>query len=480
MILELVGSRVLAPYLGTSIFVWTSVIGIILGSLSLGYWWGGKIADRKPDIKFFSFIILLSAIFTGIIVLIKEPILIFIQNISDIRIGAVIATIFLFTPASILLGMVSPYAARLKMQSVNTSGAIVGKISAVSTIGSIIGTFLAGFFLVAHFGSTKIIILLAIILVLTSALAFFQEFIKSRIITIILLILSFGFINIQNELLIRKGVIDIDTQYNRALIYESKDEKTGRPIRILLTGLKELQSAMFLDKDNELVFEYTKYYRLAKHFNPEFKKALFIGGGGYSFPKDYLKRYQNPTIDVVEIDPKFTTLAQKYFGLKDNPRLNTYHEDGRTFINRTNNKYDVIYLDVFRSYYSLPYYLTSKETVQKLYDVLNDSGVIMLNIISSIEGPRGQFLRAEYATYKEVFPQIYILPVDNSQQGFQVQNLILVAIKSNQKPLWTSQNKEFDGYLKHLWTKEISNDMPILTDDFAPVDQYIIKLMEAI
>src|SRR3989338_3749455 len=139
MIFELVGSRVLGPYFGTSIFVWTSLIGIILGGLSLGYYFGGKIADKKPSLNILSLIIFLSAIFIGLTNFIKNFLLIFLQNnISDIRVSSVIASLILFLPASFLLGMVSPYAAKLKLDSLNTSGSIIGNLYAISTAGSIV------------------------------------------------------------------------------------------------------------------------------------------------------------------------------------------------------------------------------------------------------------------------------------------------------------------------------------------------------
>jgi spermidine synthase len=233
---------------------------------------------------------------------------------------------------------------------------------------------------------------------------------------------------------------------------------------------------MFLDQDNDLVFEYSKYYRLAEYFNPGFKNSLLIGGGAYSFPKDYLKRYKDSYLDVVEIDPQLTKLAEEYFGLKTNQHLNIHHQDGRIFLNRTTNKYDIIYLDVFKSF-EVPYHLTTKETVGELYQVLNDNGVVLLNLISSIEGNKGKFLRAEYATYKSIFPQVYLLPVRDVNQSEESQNIILVALKSKKIPDWTSNNQEFNQYLKHLWRKDIPTDLPILSDDFSPVDQYMMELI---
>ena len=269
--------------------------------------------------------------------------------------------------------------------------------------------------------------------------------------------------------------MDIDTEYSRIWIYNTEQKDTGRKVKIF--GINnDNHSAMFLDGD-ELVNEYSKYYHLANHFNPEFKTALMIGGAGYSYPKDYLKQYPQAFMDVVEIDPKVTELAKKYFKLENNERLKIYHEDARVFLNKTENKYDVIFGDAFGSRYSIPYQLTTLETVKRKYDILNDNGLVILNIISSISGDKGKFLRAEYATYKKIFPQVYIFPVNYENDGEKVQNIILVALKSDKQIFLESQDSILNGYLQHLWKKDIIIDMPILTDDYAPVDYYINKLL---
>ena len=136
-----------------------------------------------------------------------------------------------------------------------------------------------------------------------------------------------------------------------------------------------------------------------------------LGGAGYSFPKDYLTKYPNATLDVVEIDPGVTALAKKYFALEDHPNLTIYHEDARVFLNQNTKKYDAILGDAFSSWYLVPYQLTTEEAIRRQYDSLSLSGAVILNIVSSIEGEMGEFLRAEYKTYKKVFPQVYLLPV---------------------------------------------------------------------
>lgn len=472
MIFELVGSRILGPYFGTSIFIWTSIMGIILGSLSLGYYLGGKLADKKPSEGFLSLVIFLAAFFIILTYVIKDPLLPALQfYIMDIRVGSVIGSILLFLPTSLLLGFVSPYAVKLKLNNLNISGSTVGNLYALSTMGSIFGTFLSGFYLIPQFGTNKLLIILSIVLVLISLFLSLKKYFETKLIITgitILILMSFSLLT---EASIKK--IDIDTPYNRVWIYDYVDRDTNKLTKIM--GINnENHSSMYLDSD-ELVNEYTKYYDLAKHFKSDFSKTLMFGGAGYSYPKSFLEKYKDATIDVVEIDPKITELAKKYFRLKDDPRLTIYHEDARVFLNRNDKKYDVIFGDAFSSRHSLPYHLTTKETVERKFDILNDDGVVILNIISSLEGKKGEFLRAEYKTYKSVFPQVYLFPVQFPKDGTAVQNIILVALKSSKDYEMKDKDIFLNEYLGHLWVKPINDDMPILTDDFAPVDSYIGK-----
>jgi len=474
MIFELVGSRVLGPYFGTSIFVWTSLIGIILGSLSIGYYLGGKIADKKSSFKSLSLIIFLAAISIGLTVLIKDFWLFVLQNsFTDIRTSSVLASLGLFLPASVFLGMVSPYAVKLKINNLNTSASTVGNLYAISTTGSIFGTFLSGFYLIPHFGTNKLLIILSITLVIISLALSAKKDTRIKLSVFVIIVIGWLAISGLNYMLPKSGFIDVDTAYNRIWIYNRIDLRTNKIVKMM--GINnENHSSMFLDSD-ELVNEYTKYYHLAKHFNPNFKKTLMLGGAGYSYPKDFLHKYPEATIDVVEIDPKVTELAKKYFKLEESPRLTIYHEDGRVFLNKTQGKYDVIFGDAFGSHYSLPYQLTTKEAVQKKYNILNDDGIVILNIISAIEGGKGKFLRAEYATYKSLFPQVYLFPVTDSGDSDMVQNIILVALKSEKDQTFNDSDPKLNEYLQHLWKKTVDADIPILTDNFAPVDYYIYK-----
>lgn len=169
MAYEIIGSRMLGPYVGTSMFVWTSIIGVILLSLSLGYMWGGRIADQKPRADILSMYILIAGLFIILSTFVKDLLLDFLLNsIDNVKAVSIIASLLLFTIPSVLLGMVSPFAARIKMKSVEKSGKTVGNLYAISTVGSIIGVFMAGFYFIPTFKITNILLLLAIVLIATS------------------------------------------------------------------------------------------------------------------------------------------------------------------------------------------------------------------------------------------------------------------------------------------------------------------------
>ncbi len=478
MILELVGSRIIAPYVGTSIYAWTSLIGVIMACLSLGYWWGGQLSDQQPDPKILSRTILVGAMSVLLLAFLSDPILVAIQNkVHDVRFASLLASLLLFGIPSVFLGTVLPYAVRLKMTSVASSGETVGTLYALSTMGSILGTFGAGFYLISYFKNSVTLLFVGILLGLMS---FICHSIDLKALKLIFLVVTgIGFTQTQSaaELLTGKEFVDCNTPYNRVWIFDGYHQTTHRPIRIMQMN-DEMDSAMFVG-NNDLVFEYTKYFRLFRHFNPDAKKVLMIGGAAYSYPKAFLSEIPDGRIDVVEIDPGVTRLAEKYFNLVDDARLGIFHEDGRLFLNRATEKYDAILVDAFKSH-SLPYQLATREAIAKEYDLLNDEGVVLVNLISAVEGENGELLRAVYWTYKGSFPQVNIYAVNFPEDGKQVQNLILVATKSKKPQKSYSTNPEWSGYLNHLWVPDIIQDVPVLTDEYAPADRYTMKVISAL
>lgn len=475
MILEMAGSRILAPYVGTSIIVWTTLIGMVMGFLSLGYWFGGKMSDKRAEDKILSGTIFFSALFVALIILINQPLLSLLQKtLHNVYLNSLLATFLLFSVPSFLLGVVSPYAAKLKMSSLDSSGSTIGNLYALSTLGSIVGTFAAGFVLIPFLGTTRVLYFIAIALVATSLIVYGGRFFRLRVVLASLLLIGLC-ISLYNSLHAKPGkLVDIDTRYSRIWVkpWYAVD---NRPVLSLRTDSLAIQSGMFLDKDDELVFRYSKYYRMADFFNPNIKDALVIGGAAYSYPKDFLKKHKDANIDVVEIDPGMTKVAKKYFNLPDDERLKIYHEDGRVFLNKNKKEYGAIYVDAFNSQASVPYQLTTMEAVQRIYDSLTDDGVAMVNVISAIDGRDGKFFRAEYATYKKIFPQVLVFQVYQTDPS-KHQNLIMVATKSEWKKELRPDSAELNSYMDTLYRRPIENDVPVLTDDHAPVDYYMMDI----
>lgn len=474
MIYEIVGSRILAPYIGTSTYVWTSLIGVILASLSLGYSIGGRMADRKPDLRVLAGVMFACAAVLSLTVLLHALVLSVISISSlGLELKSIVAALILFAPASVLFGFVTPYAVRLKLLKIEDAGKTVGRLYALSTVGSIWGTFSAGFFLLPFVGSVRTLYLLtAILFALALLLAPFK--ISTVNIFVILLLPSAILLNEFFVYTLAKShdLHDFDTEYSRIQIFNSQDKLTGKPTRVFQTDPRSTQSAMFLDGD-EMVSQYAKFYHLLRHFKPDFQKTLIVGGAGYSFPKEYLRAFPTKKIDVVEIDPQVTEIARNLFRLPvENPNLQIFHEDGRVFLNKIEAKrYDAILVDAFGSLYSIPFQLTTREAVEKINAGLTDDGVVIMNLISAVEGDGSGFLQAEYKTYAEIFPHVLLFKVNIEKADNVSQNLILVASKSAEISTETSDEKISDLY-KNLYDKPLKVLVPTLTDDLAPVEYY--------
>jgi len=324
-------------------------------------------------------------------------------------------------------------------------------------------------------GTTNILVTITVLLALISIALFIPEKKTGKSIPAVFLILITGYLFIQNQSRAR-SYIDEDTQYSRVWVYDAVDQASGKTVKFMRIN-NESSSAMFPDSD-ELVFPYSKYYRLAEHFTPGFRTTLILGGAAYSYPKYFIKKYPEATIDVVEIDPELTRMAREHFRLTDNPRMNIFHEDARTFLNRSEKKYDVIYGDAYKSLYTIPWHLTTLEAAQKTYEMLNEGGCALLNIISSIEGNASLFLQAELATYRAVFPQVYVFAVMDPSDRQMVQSMILLAVKSSDVPVMTSADPEITAFLQHDVTGLVGASLPVLTDEYAPVDFYTNKAIK--
>ena len=467
MIIELTGSRILAPFLGTSLVVWTSLIGIILASLSLGAWWGGLLADRRPEPRLLGRIVLLAAWATAAIGISKTWVLGALQNTGGLHIAAVTATVILFAPAAVLLGMVPPFAVRLCLHDREHGGRIAGALYAISTIGSIVGTFLAGFVLIAWVGSTAILFITAAVLALASWMAW-PGGKPLKAVSIVLFLLALYFLHQQDQWLAQHGFLDRDTPYNRVLVYTSREEGNGRPTREMVTGPLGRQSAMYIDNPVELVLPYTRFYRLLEYYQPNARRLLMLGGGGYSFPKYALAHYPDIHIDVVELDPGITELARSHFGLTDHPRMRIIEEDARTFLRKVEQPYDVILCDVFTSHYSIPFHLVTIEAVRLMRAALRPEGVVLVNLLSSAEGASSSFYKTLRATFAAEFPAIHTYAVADPTAPRLWQNILLAA--GRDEPVHPPADPTIRAMLARR-LPDPDGTWPPFTDEYAPVDR---------
>ena len=388
-------------------------------------------------------------------------------HVRGIKASSIIATFVLFVPASFFFGMISPMISKLLLIELPKAGKTIGNVFAFGSIGSLFGTFLAGFYLLPNFSLTSLLSSLFFISAIISMLIFAVEkkwlYFSIGILAMVLVI----FFLIQKKSS-DSYTYEFESEYNSIKVYPTTDYQSGDSILIMQLG-KQRAGGMSLS-NRPLPFNYLYYFRLAEHFNLNIKKTLMLGGAAYSFPQYFLEEYPKAKMDVIEIDPEVTRVAKKYFGLRDHPNLNIFHQDARTYINSCKEKYDVIYSDTFRNAISLPYQLTTIEAVQKQYDLLNDGGLVLVNVIQAVEGKSSLFLQAELKTFMEVFPQVYLFADRGANKREEIQSTIILAIKSDEPPLFSSTDLGIDSLLSKRVTESIPLTQEILTDDFAPVD----------
>ena len=470
MMLELVASRILSPYVGSSNIVWTSIIGIILLSSSIGNYIGGILSDKYKDKKILSLLILSAGIYILAIPIFSDSLLYAITSISSIKIAAILSTFLVFFIPSLILGTVSPYTVKLRVNDLNSTGKTTGILYSISTFGSIIGTFVAGFILIPLIGSRQNLIVIGLLLIFLSLFLHIPDkkdtskIIITTILIMLILLFSMG------NILATNGIVDIDTEYSRVFIVEDIDTDKNSKIRSLIVG-KGQESAMFVDNPYELVSKYTQYYDLMNCYKIEIKDTLLIGGAGYVYPTYFLNKYKDRHIDVIEIDSKMTELAIKYFNLNDtNKKLGIYHEDGRTYLNQNSKKYDIVLNDAFKGL-TAPFNLATIEAVEKIYNSLNDEGVYITNIISAIDGNDSKMIKAQANTIRQVFPYVDIYACAGSDDKIIKQNFIVVASKIDYKNI-TDVDENLTELLNKKINIDINEDIIVLTDNFAPIEYY--------
>lgn len=493
LIIEVTAFRILAPYFGNTLYSTSSIIGVVLGALSFGYYLGGILADTYPRHSLFFLLIILAGISSFFIQGLSQILLPIVSSLFSIVIGPPVASFFLFFLPSLILGMMSPFAIKLKSLQQKGIGRISGSIFFWSTLGSIAGSFAAGFFLIPSFGIQTIIISTSSFLILIGVLGLvftkqdpLKNFSKGQ-----KLFFFFAFVFVLTSSLFltlpkpEQVLFQKDGLYSRVVIKEG--EINDKKIRVLQLD-RAIEGGIFLESD-ELPFLYTRYYSLYKIFYPQAEKALFLGGGAYSTPRKLLSEINNiKKIDVVEIDPQLYALAKEYFMLKDDERLFNHIADGRRFLRKANENYDFIFTDVYYSISSIPVHFTTKEFFQLAKDRLSQDGFFVMNIIGQLKEGADQLILSEIKTFRSVFKSSYFFAVDSPNKK-SLQNFIFLGFRNDSqmvdfsKPEILTHESEVIRQLpeKVVAVKELNlSSAYLLTDNFAPIEYLTAKMMARI
>lgn len=483
--LEIVASRVIAPYFGNSIYVWGSLIGVFLAALSAGYYLGGVLADRRPSGALFAGIIFLAGVLVFPIPFVAPQVLEAVVRADyGPRGGPLLATIILFFLPSLVMGMVSPFAVRLRARTVSTIGNVAGVLYALSTLGSIVGTLLAAFVLIPSLGVRTIIQLLGGLMMLMAVLGWIasRRWTAAAGAAVIAAMLTAGLVQAMPVRSLPGEIFQHDTVYHRISV---SDESGIRYLRLD----NYWQSGLDLSEPRRTVFPYADYMHLPLALRPDATRVLMVGLGGGTVPKRFHEDYGRLRVDVVELDPAVVAMAREYFAVPaEDVRMHIVAEDGRLFISRTPERYDVVLLDAFLID-TIPFHLATREFFGTIRSRLRPGGVLGSNVIGALEGPQSAFFRAVYKTFAAVFRTVYVFPVDWSRYDDPGSLRNIIILGTDQPALTPAQFAQaassaaaslpvtIEGFARaaaDLYLRPIStDDVPILTDDFAPVELLI-------
>jgi spermidine synthase len=476
MVFELVAPRLLAPYIGTSHYVWTIVIGIVMASLSLGYFLGGKLSEKKPTLTTLSAIYLVAGMITLLVFLTKDVYIYSLMSSQRSNLStAWTASLLLLAPLTFTLGMITPISIAL-LSGKDSAGKTSGNVYSLSTIGSLLGTFAAGFWLIPNFSLSNIILSVSLMLIFSGMILITSK-VKKILLVVLLITLTTFYSNSKSELIFKdyyekysksKIVADINTQYNRVWIKDHK-QTNGNVLRTM----SDFQSLLILNKPLTAVMEdrlsYYSYFNLFASGKKN-SSVLMIGGGAYTYANYLQLKYPDLKIDVVEIDPELLGIAQQYFNFKPGKNFSNYNMDGREFLNFNTKKYDAIFLDAYQNGSATPFQLITQEAMDKLRNSLAENGELYINVVSSMDGSKTNLLLSEYKTLSSIFKFVDVFPVflpDPTRR----QNYVIVGKKND---------RELNSNLMGL-NLPVSNmerylgNQKLLTDDYAPVEYYDLQ-----
>jgi spermidine synthase len=512
---EIAASRVVAPFFGSSLFVWGALIGVVLTGLSIGYWLGGVLGDRYPALWLLLAAISAAACTVVLVPALDGPVLRGIVRWDPgPRADPLLAAVLLFGLPSVLFATVTPIAVRLSAGDVARMGRTAGRLFAISTAGSIVGTFATAFWLIPSLGTTKL--LGAIAAVCFAAVALVAGSLRLVVPAAVALAAAVGALAAANALAPPSsgGHLSGAEAQNWSPVYRLRGENTGprssqegftvrftkdtRYHRLAVVDDSDsrflrfdssFQSGMYLGRPYATRFDYTDYFELGFAYRPESRKVLFLGLGGGSAPKRIWRDFPETQSQIVELDPVVAQVARKWFALPDSPRLRVDVSDGRTWLDRHDEKFDLVAVDTFFSD-GIPFHLTTREFVERLHSRLEPGGLVLVNVIGAIAGDSSRLLRSLYRTYREVFPTVTVHPVGSQNGGDPtvVRNVMLVATDASLAEKSYLQSRWQDVRRAHPQAADLTaairgrldrplrvDDVPTLTDDYAPTDALLLN-----
>lgn len=421
---EMLGPRLMAPFFGQSLFIWANQIGFTLIYLSLGYYIGGRVADRWPSARLLCGVTTVAALFTGLIPFISKPVLHLAaialnSQIPNIFVGSLFAVVLLFSVPTILLGMVSPFAIRLTLDAVGSAGRSAGDLYALSTLGSIIGAFLPVLVFIPDLGVQRSFFIISVALLAVSLWGLLPRERVAAAIPGALLLLSLlapqlvalGPLKSVSGIGYGQIVFQKESVYNYIQVIRTSDGtmdlvlNEGQAIHSTYNPARTLNGPGW----------YTDYALVAPLFSDEpvtnmRPRLAIVGLAAGTIAKQYTAAFGPTRIDGVEIDPDIVAVGRKYFAMNE-PNLHVTIADGRTFIRFSNSTYDVVSVDAYKPPY-IPFQLTTREFFQETRARMAPDGVLYLN--TAHVGNDYRLVQAFVNTLSLVFPSVYTLNVPST------------------------------------------------------------------
>lgn len=455
LMLEITSSKLIAPYFGNSIFVWANLIGFTLAFLTIGYYVGGKIADKKPELKVYSLILLCASLYIIPMPFFIGPLQKFLIKAMP-ELAALILSIFaILAVPCILMGGISPFSIKLLLNEVEKAGELVGYMYAISTIGGIIGAIAPVILGIPNIGTRWTILIFNFFLLITALIGL--KNLLPLAIACLLLLIGIG-VEVSYKVRDPSIILEKETPY---AYYTVKQNTDGSRI-LLVNDLKFFYSVWREDK--LLVGNVLDVYLLAPYFLPvekgkKIKEILILGLAGGTSVRQLNKIYKHLKFDGVEIDPGVVEIGKKYFSLNE-PNLTIYVMDARRYLENTEKKYDIIIMDMYVGD-MVPPHLITKEFFKLSSLRLNPDGIVVVNFPPE--------LRPGYPTIKSVFKTAYIasqVHIASNSEDFSVENLY-----KNAPLIENPEVREFvmDYSKNKLAIWQMERKLPPITDDRTPL-----------